>query len=682
MRLRLPLPSVAALAAAVALILLLVGAGGADAATSSAAARAACKAPAASFAGRCVRPARGSTAALARGAERAAATAARRAVRGRSGAAARKLARVRRLFDGPRMRRAVARLDARARTAARRGRGARAAATAAGLAPRAAASAAATCGDAPDRLIPRETSRRDGLAVTVSGGRWGGSNGPISGQRTETVVEGGGVTVTRTQLDCVHWQQCPAADGALAGGARAVWEERRVAEIAGVGRVVVLARHELTARTTARVGADARAGGYDLVADTVTTIAYEERLADGRLFARAPTRTYRLHTVIDGLDPRAHGGGGRERARVARGPKGDRLDPDGARALLGFDAIANESLLRDGAARALLAAERNWYDRQACARLAVTTATPVVASGDRVEASARLTAADGEAAASGRYEIAWGAGTPGSGALPGAFALTVPERQPGRYTAAHVVATSPAGCAEADLELEVRAAPPRYRVSISGRQRFDWSYDSVDRYRIGTDAACDVHAVGSGHEQLLFATRGGDEGGAELIGGEVSIAPGGMLSAVFTRQGELTTSSSGPGQNCGGTVHEEASGCAAEAAMPDLAPRLEWEAGRLTLALEQYRPPALEPCPLRFPSYGRALDPSLVDASTVALPAARLAAGEQRIELRGSFPFAGHEDCDSPDAPGCTNDGSTQQRYDIDATKLLEWTIVLERVRP
>jgi hypothetical protein len=436
----------------------------------------------------------------------------------------------------------------------------------------------------------------------------------------------------------------------------------------------------LTAKPAARVAAPPRTGAYDLVADTVTTISYEERLADGRLFARAPTRTYRLHTVLDGLDTRARGTGGRVASRVARGPKGAKLDPEGAAALLGFDAIATETLLRGGAARALLAAERTWYDRQACARLTVTTPTPTVAVGQQVQASARLVAADGQPAAGGSYAIAWGAGTPGSGALPGDLALTVPQRAPGRWTATHVVATSPAGRAEADLALDVRAEQPRYRVSISGRQRFDWSYDSLDRYSVGTDSACDFRAVGSGYEQLLFATRGGDEGTAELIGGVPVIVPGGLLSAVFSRQGELTTTSSGPGQGCGGTVHEDAHGCAIEAAMPDLAPRLDWEAGRLTLALEQYRPPALEPCPLRFPSYGRALDPELVDVSTVDLPTARLAAGEQRIELRGSFPFSGHEDCDSPDAPGCTNSGSTEQRYEIDATKLLEWVIVLERV--
>ncbi len=679
MRLRLPLPTVAALAAAVALIVL---AAGADAATPAGAApaaaqlapataaRAACGAPAAVFGGRCVKPARGAAATISRAAERAAAGAARRAARGRSGPAARKIARVRRLFDGATMRRAVTRVDARARTAAAAGR----------AAPVARAAVAATCGDAPDALSPRETSRRDGLTVTVSGGRWGRSDGPLSGQRSETVARGGGVTVAQTQLDCVDWQQCPAADGALSGGATQVWQERRVAEIAGVGRVVVLVRNELTARTAARVGADARSGVYDLVADTVTTVSYEERLADGRLFARAPTRTYRLHTVLDGLNPRARGTGGSVRSRVARGPKGDRLDPEGAGALLGFDEIATEVLLRSAAARALLAAERNWYDAKACAKLSLTTATPVVAKGQQVEASGRLAAADG-APAQGRYEIAWGAGTPGGGALPGGFTLTVPERAPGRYTATHVVATSPAGRAEADLQLEVSAEQPRYRVAISGRQRFDWSYDSLDRYSIGTDSACDFHAVGSGHEQLLFATRGGDEGTAELIGGLPVLFAGGTLSSVFTRQGELTTSSRGPGQGCGGTVHEDASGCAVEAPMPDIAPRLDWEAGRLTLTLEQYRPPALDPCPLRFPSYGRALDASLLEQSTVELPAARLAAGEQRIELRGSFPFAGHEDCDSPDAPGCTNDGSTQQRYDLDATKLLDWVVVLERVR-
>jgi hypothetical protein len=540
------------------------------------------------------------------------------------------------------------------------------------VAARARIAAAGDCAGAPE--IPRSEAPRmiDGMRTTISGGAWGRAGTPAEGTTvTIEATDGKGLTFGRTERSCVSWDGCPDADGVVRGQYVQVWEERQTVRADGVTATIVKG-YRATAELTAHVGDDAKAKGFGYVVDGVMQVRGDVR-KDGKVISHAPTRTHRIHATRSGID--RDGGGGSRTAPVARGPQGARMSADEARGLGAIVGLADSFISVTGAER-LMEAEHNWYAAMKCLAIELSPAAPEVEPHQKLPVEIRVKAADGSAAAVPYSAMpADGAVGPATGTTPATVTWTAgSELDKGTFPTFTVTSVSKRGRAEATHYAKAAVEAHRFALELVGVSRYDWTHNGEAHRSTGTDSECNSTTVASGFQQVAFSTLPGEDGSAAATAdGQVWLAAP-RLDAVITQQGSHVTTNSGKLSTCNGTVAWDASGCGS-ARMPDIYPDFTWEDGRLSIAFEQYRPPGFT-CPLVQPEYGDVVEPGLVDGLTADLPLAALRdTGRKEIIVNADVKQLGHEDCDSPDSPGCDAEAS----YATDAVKSFGWTLVLKR---
>jgi hypothetical protein len=314
---------------------------------------------------------------------------------------------------------------------------------------------AATAGDCSKPPTPSGdgASTRDveGAKVTTSGGSWGQPDGATWGTtatvRGEVASKGAKGSQTQTTKECVSWDTCPDAEGNVTG----TWEfsfeivmQGTQDGMAFTGRVSATN----TAKLTGHAGADGRVKTFDWDAEG-TILGRGEVRQDGKVVKVKVGPSVRVRSRQAGADPR-NGGAAPGTPNVGGwGLNGSVLDGsldgalDGARSLVG----AQLDLLPRNAAKALLAAEKVWYDDAACLDVAFDPQPAVVEPNAKVPVAVKVRAKDGaDVEAAYDAQPVDGAVGPPAGTTPATITWTAPgQLDDGTFETFRVVAVSKRG---------------------------------------------------------------------------------------------------------------------------------------------------------------------------------------------------------------------------------------------
>ncbi|HEX8084920.1 MAG TPA: hypothetical protein VF529_11580 [Solirubrobacteraceae bacterium] len=325
------------------------------------------------------------------------------------------------------------------------------------MAPRAApvTAHAAAAGDCSKPATPsaagNQTQSVEGGTLTTSGGSWGepgsGTWGTVATVRGELSSKGAKASKTETTKECVSWDTCPDADGVVTGTFDSSFEQVTAGSGEGASafmRITIT----VTAKLKGHVGGDGRVKTFDWDAEGTSFVRGEAR-QNGKVIKSITGPNVRLRSQQTGADPRSGGKAPGKPTVGGWGLGGSVLDGTSeasfamGQALYGVMADA----LPDKASKALLGAERVWYDDAACLDVAFDPQPAVVEPNAKVPVSVKVKAQDGaDVEAPYDAQPVDGAVGPPTGTTPATVTWTAPgQLDEGTFETFRVVAVSKRG---------------------------------------------------------------------------------------------------------------------------------------------------------------------------------------------------------------------------------------------
>ena len=374
----------------------------------------------------------------------------------------------------------------------------------------------------------------NGATVTTSGGSWGRPGGATWGVTATVTAEhskgGASATQSRTTKTCVSWDTCPDAEGRVAGTGEFALEQAMTAEQGGL-RVTTRTTLRATVKMVAHVGGDGRVKTFDWNAEG-TAMSRGEARQNGKVVKVEVGPTVRVVLSEAGVDPR---GGGVDLSRVqyrAWGAGGSVLDGTAEAALAGVEGVAAGSVLVAGdASKALLGAERVWYDEAACLDVVFDPQPAQAEPNAQIPVGMKVRAKDGQdVEAAFALEAIHGSVAPATGTTPATATWTAPGELPeGRFPTFDVVAVSKRGRA---LGTHTARAPKSqwWRVTFEGAGEYHrheprsdivqlWSEIHFRFSMVSEPVRLPPEGVAEGYTGARSTTVSGDAGATRVDGG-------------------------------------------------------------------------------------------------------------------------------------------------------------------